>query len=71
PYRWIFTIADVKQPIVGADFLQHHGLLIDIHRKTLIDSQTIFKLSCNANTRIHTVLHLTLSSSVTPFHLSF
>ena len=37
PYRWVFTIADVKQPILGADFL---GLLVDIRRKTLIDSQT-------------------------------
>ena len=40
PYCWVFTIADVKQPILGADFLQHHGLLVDIRRKTLIDSQT-------------------------------
>uniref|UniRef100_A0A1X7VPC1 Uncharacterized protein n=1 Tax=Amphimedon queenslandica TaxID=400682 RepID=A0A1X7VPC1_AMPQE len=37
-YRWIFTTADVQQPILVADFLQHHGLLIDICHKTLIDS---------------------------------
>ena len=40
PYRWVFTIADVKQPILGADCLQHHCFLVDIRRKTLIDSQT-------------------------------
>ena len=40
PYRWIFTVADVKQPILGADFLQHHGLLVDIRHKTIIDSNT-------------------------------
>ena len=40
PYRWIFTVADVKQPILGADFLQYHGLLVDIRHKTIIDSNT-------------------------------
>ena len=25
-YRWTFVIADVKQPILGADFLEKHNL---------------------------------------------
>ena len=33
-------MADVKHPILGADFLGHHGLLIDVRSKVLIDSQT-------------------------------
>uniref|UniRef100_A0A1X7TI82 Peptidase A2 domain-containing protein n=1 Tax=Amphimedon queenslandica TaxID=400682 RepID=A0A1X7TI82_AMPQE len=40
PYRWIFIVADVKHPIVGADFLEHHGLLVDVRHKVLIDTQT-------------------------------
>ena len=40
PFRWIFTIADVKHPIVGADFLGHHSLLVDVKNKMLIDSTT-------------------------------
>ena len=40
PFRWMFTVADVKHPILGADFLGHHGLLVDIRNRTLIDSQT-------------------------------
>ena len=30
PYRWVFIVADVKYPILGADFLGHHGLIIDV-----------------------------------------
>lgn len=40
PYSWNFIIADVKQPILGADFLSHHKLLVDVNRKKLIDEVT-------------------------------
>ena len=40
PYRWIFMIADVSHAILGADFLSHFSLTIDIKNKTLIDSTT-------------------------------
>ena len=40
PYRWVFIVADVKYPILGADFLGHHGLIIDVKHRTLIDSST-------------------------------
>lgn len=37
---WIFIIADVKKPILGADFLQHYGLMVDMHRHKLTDTHT-------------------------------
>lgn len=37
---WRFVVADVSQPILGADFLSHYGLLVDIRNKRLIDTQT-------------------------------
>ena len=37
---WIFVIADVQKPILGADFLRHFGLLVDMQQRRLIDSQT-------------------------------
>ncbi len=39
-FRWVFIIADVKQPILGADFLSHFGLLVDMQHGTLSDSTT-------------------------------
>lgn len=29
-FRWIFVVADVQKPIIGADFLHHFGLLVDL-----------------------------------------
>ena len=37
---WIFVIADVQQPILGADFLRHYGLMVDMHKHQLIDTHT-------------------------------
>lgn len=47
-FRWVFIIADVKQPILGADFLRHFGLLVDLRKCRLSDSVThlhVFGLS--------------------------
>lgn len=40
PYRWTFVVADVKQPILGADFLEYHNILVDMSKKKLIDGKT-------------------------------
>ncbi|ROT62928.1 Gag-Pol polyprotein [Penaeus vannamei] len=29
-FQWIFLVADVPQPIIGADFLAHYGLTVDL-----------------------------------------
>ena len=39
-FRWIFIVAGVSQPILGADFLNHFALLVDIKRCRLVDSST-------------------------------
>lgn len=39
-YEWTFVIADVNQPIIGADFLRHYDLLVDMKRNRLIDRTT-------------------------------
>jgi len=38
--EWEFIIANVNRPILGADFLTHFELLIDLKNKTLIDAST-------------------------------
>ena len=42
-FRWIFIVADVHHPILGADFLGHHGLVVDVKNCLLIDSDTNLK----------------------------
>ena len=38
-FRWIFLIADVHKPLLGADFLHHFGLLVDLTNEKLVDTK--------------------------------
>ena len=44
-FKWVFVVADVKQNILGADFLYHFGILVDVRNKQLIDNITSLKVS--------------------------
>lgn len=46
PYKWKFIVAAVSKPILGADFLGYHNLLVDLRNECLIDNTT--KLSSKA-----------------------
>ena len=39
-FGWFFVIADIDKPILGVDFIDHYGLLIDIKRRCFRDSLT-------------------------------
>ena len=39
-FHWVFVIADVGRPILGADFLHHFNLLVDIANCQLLDNVT-------------------------------
>ena len=39
-YSWTFIVADVQQPIIGADFLIHYNLLVDLRSRCLRDMRT-------------------------------
>lgn len=44
-FRWNFILCNVKQPILGADFLKYHKLLVDLDGKKLIDKVTDLSVS--------------------------
>lgn len=44
-FRWIFIIADVKIPILGADFLANFSLAVDMKRRKLLDTLTSLSVS--------------------------
>lgn len=44
-FLWTFIIADVTTAIIGADFLAHHDLLIDLKRRQLIDNTTHLQMA--------------------------
>ena len=39
-FRWVFIIAETATPILGADFLRHYQLLVDMTRFRLVDATT-------------------------------
>ncbi|GFY09904.1 gag-pol polyprotein [Trichonephila clavipes] len=46
PFIWTLIIADVSSPIIGAYFLKHFNLLIDLKKKKLVDVETSLFTSC-------------------------
>ncbi len=43
--QMVFIIANVKQAILGADFLHHFGLVVDIRYHALLDSTTHLRVN--------------------------
>ena len=39
-FQWVFVMADVKQPILGADFLRHYQLLVDVAQRRVVHTPT-------------------------------
>jgi len=44
-FRWVFIIADVKQSVIGADFLHHFGLIVEMLHHTLSDPTTNLRVN--------------------------
>ena len=42
---WIFVVAEVQNPILGADFLYHFHLTVDLNRRALVDNTTDLSIS--------------------------
>ena len=40
-YEWKFLVADVRRPLIGADFLTHSSLLVDLRNKRLVHPEEL------------------------------
>ncbi|BHF63058.1 hypothetical protein SprV_0200604700 [Sparganum proliferum] len=47
--RWVFTIADVSVGLIGADFLAHFNLLVDLKNRRLVDCITNLHARCQSD----------------------
>lgn len=65
PYEWIFVVADVTRPIIGADFLKHFNLLVDLKRSILIDGNTL--LQANGEVSTIDILSIKTYDHTSPF----
>ncbi|CAE1324895.1 unnamed protein product [Acanthosepion pharaonis] len=44
-FKWSFTVADVRIPLLGADFLAHYNLAVHMKTRTLSDNMTTIKIT--------------------------
>ena len=55
-FQWVFVVAKVKRPILGADFLRHFNLLVDVGHKRLVDAVTNLQVNgiatCESTTNL-------------------
>ena len=54
-YTWNFIVADVQQPIIGADFLIHYSLLVDLRSRCLRDMRTSLAIPASLHKTIRPV----------------
>ena len=45
-YKWLFIVADVPEPILGADFIENFHLYPDLHARLLVDKTTNLSTRC-------------------------
>ena len=60
-YTHIFIVADVGCAILGADFLENLGLVVDLHGRYLRDQETLLKVS--GGVKAGTFLHPTVAQA--------
>jgi hypothetical protein len=46
-FKWTFLLADVEAPLLGADFLRSHRLLVDLHGGCLIEAASMQRFGDN------------------------
>jgi hypothetical protein len=47
-FTWRFVVADVTQPLIGADSLSHFGLLVDCKNNRLLDADSLLSAPAQA-----------------------
>ena len=66
PLTWNFQVADVTQPIIGADFLLQHKLLVDLAQKRLIDTRNGTRITAESSQASSPSLHVISSHPLDP-----
>ncbi|KMQ86388.1 gag-pol polyprotein [Lasius niger] len=65
-FKWKFILADVPIPIIGADFLSHFGLIIDLKKRQITDSVT--NLSTPGKTHFSSQAAIRTINGTSPYH---
>ena len=61
-YVWDFLIAEVKRPLLGADFCSHTGLLVDVRGHRLMSLETLSSIRLRRCTLAQRMNHASLNT---------
>nr|VZI02162.1 unnamed protein product [Spirometra erinaceieuropaei] len=67
-FRWVLIIADVSVALIGADFLAHFNLLVDLKNRRLVDCITDLHARCKSNVNPCVNPFTVMPISDCPFH---
>lgn len=62
-FSWTFVTAKVSNPLLGADFLCAHGLLVDVKNRRLVSAETFSSFPCELSGSGSSRLSSTLTAS--------
>lgn len=57
--KWAFCVAEVSTPIIGADFLYHFNIVVNLHKKSIQDNNTGMELKRQLASKSHTTVSQT------------
>ena len=63
-YRWTFVKADVKNAIIGIDFLKCHRLLVDPESNSLINKETLEEVKCTTTDESSKCLNIEITDPI-------
>jgi hypothetical protein len=70
-FTWRFVVADVTEPLIGADFLTHFGLLVDCRNSRLLDHvMSLFTPAQATSPRIASIKVTNTGYRSTPYYPS-
>ena len=68
-FEWPFLLAAVDRPILGADFLRHHGLVVDLQGRQLLNAADMSVIrGSTARSSHQSSLYTALLAVPNPFH---
>ena len=69
-YEWTFLVADVWRPLIGADFLMHSSLLVDLSNKQLVHPEELNATPLHRTRRRSQITGLAFAATAKPSQLA-
>ena len=69
-YEWKFLVADVRRPLIGADFLTHSSLLVDLRNKQLVHPEELNSTPLHSTKRRSRITGLSFTTTANPSPLT-